>query len=259
MFGIQRRLEKDLRRLGVEEGMSLMVHSSLRKIGANVENGAEAVIETLLDLIGPRGTLIVPTITGNVRPDQPVFHVEYTPSTVGYLTNVFRMREDAVRSLHPVHSVAAIGPLAEYFTTGHLAANTPWSPETPYGRIVRDENCSILFLGVNLDYNSCFHALEIEARLPGMHTASNTTLHIIDKSGREHTVEHHWHDKTERFFADMEGLLSQGGCLNVGRTARGVSRLVQSVPMRSIILDLLNSEPWLMTRPPEKNDFVWEP
>lgn len=254
-----RALLADLEALGVEPGMNLMVHSSLRAIGP-VEGGAEAVLEVLLRAIGPGGTLMMPTVSGSVRPDQPVFHPDHTPSTVGYLTNLFRVQPGVLRSRHPVHSIAAGGPRAGFFTGGHSEANTPWSPETPFGRMMRDDDCALLFLGVGLNYNSCFHALEIEARLPGMHTAWSTGLVVVEADGATRRVEHHWHDaRTKRYFADSEHLLRDRGCLAWGRTGRGVSRLVRAVPMRRVILELLAGEPWLMTRPPEDNDFIWEP
>ena len=253
------QLLRQLRELGVEFGMNLMVHSSLRTIGP-VEGGAEGMIDTLLEAIGPDGTLMMPSITGNVTATQPVFHAEHSPSTVGYLTETFRRRPGAVRSLHPVHSVAALGPQAEHFTRDHLAANTPWSPATPFGRMLCDANCNILFLGVNLTYNSCFHALEIEARLPGMHTAEGSILYVVTGDGTTHEVVHHWHDpRTKRYFADMEGILHDSGCLQWGRTGLGISRLVQAAPMREVILGILAEEPWLMTRPPADNTFIWEP
>jgi len=50
---------EDLKRLGVREGVDLLVHSSLRRTGP-VEGGADAVIDGLLEAIGPNGTLLAP-------------------------------------------------------------------------------------------------------------------------------------------------------------------------------------------------------
>jgi len=161
-------IESQLRRLGLQAGMNLLVHSSLRRVGP-VEGGAEAIIDCLLRLLGPDGTLMMSTVSGNVNREQPVFHVQETPSTVGTLGNVFRRRPGAIRSLHPVHSVVAMGPKAEFFTAGHLEARTPWSPDSPYGKLMRNHG-HILFLGTNFTCNTCIHALEIEARVPGLHT-----------------------------------------------------------------------------------------
>ena len=50
-------LTADLRRLGVRPGDLLMVHSSLRRLGP-VVGGAAVVVQSLLDAVGPGGTLL---------------------------------------------------------------------------------------------------------------------------------------------------------------------------------------------------------
>src|SRR6266700_5977966 len=55
-------LAEDLRRIGVEGGMTLIVHSSLRSLGW-VCGGAVAVVQALMDVITPEGTLALPTHT----------------------------------------------------------------------------------------------------------------------------------------------------------------------------------------------------
>lgn len=64
-------LMRDLVSLGLPEGGTVMVHSSLRSIGT-VEGGADTVVEALLQCLGPEGTLVVPTFTF-ASPGQPGF------------------------------------------------------------------------------------------------------------------------------------------------------------------------------------------
>ena len=57
-------LAHDLRELGVTAGMILEVHSSLSSLGW-VCGGPVAVVQALLDVVTPTGTLVMPTHSGD--------------------------------------------------------------------------------------------------------------------------------------------------------------------------------------------------
>jgi aminoglycoside 3-N-acetyltransferase len=105
-------LVQDFRRLGVPRGGLLMMRSSLRSIG-HVNGGAETVVDALLEVLGPAGTLVVPTFTDEIAMDPNfVFDPLNTPSLVGAISEAARRWPGARRSLHGWHSIAAMGPLA---------------------------------------------------------------------------------------------------------------------------------------------------
>ena len=58
-------LAQDLSALGVTPGMTLIVHASLARIGL-VVGGAPAVIHALMDVLGPDGTLVMPSFSGGL-------------------------------------------------------------------------------------------------------------------------------------------------------------------------------------------------
>jgi aminoglycoside 3-N-acetyltransferase len=109
-------LKRDLEALGVRRGGVLLVHSSLSSLGF-VAGGAHTVIGALRMALGPEGTLVVPTHTWD-RPGRGdfAFDVRSTPSCVGVISETFRAMPEAIRSLHPTHSVAAVGPMARDLT-----------------------------------------------------------------------------------------------------------------------------------------------
>jgi len=55
-------LSSDLRALGVRPGDLVLAHSSASNLGF-VVGGAQAIVQALLDVIGPDGTLVVPAHT----------------------------------------------------------------------------------------------------------------------------------------------------------------------------------------------------
>src|SRR3954468_14214842 len=104
-----------------------MMHWSMGSLGF-VAGGTQAVVTALLDVLGPDGTLVVPTHMpencdpagwGNppvpadwwpiIRSGSPGFDPRRTPSRwMGVLPETVRMWPGAVRSDHPYVSCAAI-------------------------------------------------------------------------------------------------------------------------------------------------------
>ncbi|MBR2021213.1 MAG: AAC(3) family N-acetyltransferase [Clostridia bacterium] len=80
-------------KLGIKDGDSVIVHSSLKSLGY-VEGGADAVIDGFLEAVGKDGTLIFPTLCSqDWKHVYENWHMD-APSDVGYITNVFRKREN---------------------------------------------------------------------------------------------------------------------------------------------------------------------
>jgi len=102
-------IKSALSALGVRPGELALVHSSLKAFG-RVENGADTVIDALLEVLGPEGTLVLPTFTLSFQPlEKIIFDTVNSKSEVGIITEVFRRRPGVLRSTHLVHSVAASG------------------------------------------------------------------------------------------------------------------------------------------------------
>jgi aminoglycoside 3-N-acetyltransferase len=148
-------LVADLRALGVEKGMDLMVHSSLSAIGA-VQGGADAVVDALLSAVGPRGTLLMPSF--NHRAAQ-VFNPQTTPTTNGAIPDCLWRRPEAVRSMHPTHAVAAIGPQAQAYCAEHLDVGI-WDQRSPIGKLVHGGGY-ILALGTTHMTSTAYHVAEM--------------------------------------------------------------------------------------------------
>ena len=151
----RRELVRDLRRLGVAPGMDLMVHSSLAAIGL-VEGGAETVVDALLQAVGKRGTLLVPSFNHRAA---TVFNRLTTPTTNGAIPDALWRRPQAERSMHPTHAVAAIGPRASDYCHRHLEAGI-WAPESPIGKLVHGGGY-ILALGTTHDTSTAYHVAEL--------------------------------------------------------------------------------------------------
>ena len=115
---------RDIHTLDLDPHGTVMIHSSCKAIGL-VEGGAHTVLDAWCDFYR-EGLLIFPTHTWDrVGKEHPVFDSRRDPSCVGILSELFRQRPGVVRSLHPTHSVAALGKDAREYTAGEEKAVTP--------------------------------------------------------------------------------------------------------------------------------------
>ena len=149
-----------LHALGVQPGDLVQVHSSLSAFG-RVENGAETVVDALLQAVGPEGTVMVPTFNHGA---EELFDLHTSPSTNGAVTNALRLRPEAYRSLHPTHPTAALGPLAELLTRDHLPAGT-FGLTSPLGKLAAMGG-KVLLLGVGMNTNTMAHIGETVYGVP---------------------------------------------------------------------------------------------
>ena len=176
-----------LRRVGLQRGDSVMVHTSLGKIGY-VCGGAQAVIEALIEVVGEDGTIMMPAQswknldpeTGvhwdadeadwdGIRENWPAYQKAITPTnTMGAVAEMFRSWPGAVRSDHPARSVAAWGKNAEYLTKNHDLSDI-FGDRSPIGKLYELDG-KVLLIGVDYDKNTSIHLADVRAEYPGKHT-----------------------------------------------------------------------------------------
>ena len=178
-------LEEELTKAGIHPDDTVIVHSSMKKIGL-VDGGGDTVIDALMDYFR-NGLLVFPTLTYTLFHDydlhapvcrqclethpaghclarewvngHPEFHVNTTPSCVGLLPNLFRVRPQVVRSLNPSHSVAAAGKEAEAFIAGHEQGTTPCGKKSPWWKLYL-RRAKILHLGSPLSSSTFMHGVD---------------------------------------------------------------------------------------------------
>lgn len=176
------QLRQDLTALGVEQGDSLLVHSSMKALGTDLS--PEQVIACLQDALGPEGTLLMPALTyENVTGEHPVFSSAETPPCVGLLPRTFWKLPGVERSLHPTHSVCARGRLAHRLTVGHAIDDAAVGPHSPFMQLAVVGG-KLLFIGDILESCTFMHGVEDIVRPPWIRPAPPRT-YLVD--GRERT------------------------------------------------------------------------
>lgn len=239
-------LMKDLRGMGISAGDTLLVHTSLRKVG-ETENRANGVIEALTRVLGDDGLLVLPTLTYECSAaGDPLYDYRTTPALTGVLPNVFLTYPGVVRSLHPTHSVAAWGKDAEEFIKGHENFDTPCAKGSPWGKLA-ERNAKILFIGCTLRSNTFLHAVEEWHDYIGI-TPEAEMLYTIMPDGtrkevpsRRHTGNHNaWYEK-------IRPHLEAGNALTCGKFGNAECLLLDAVLTGEIAWKCLDSDPAYFT------------
>jgi aminoglycoside N3'-acetyltransferase len=172
----------------------LMVHSGYDRLLPMYTGKHQDILHELLEFCGKDRTLVFPTFVLGGRAVNPIdyfktrnFDAKRTPSEMGMLTEFFRRMPEAKRSLHPTHSIAAIGPLAEELTATHQLAPTPSGKGTPFEMMARRKTAIV---GFGVEYFRCLtqvHTAEdlVGDAFPVNFQKEQAPVNIVDATGKK--------------------------------------------------------------------------
>jgi aminoglycoside 3-N-acetyltransferase len=241
-------LATDLRALGLAPGLTVLMHSSLRALGW-VVGGAEAVVEAVLSVLGPEGTLVVPSFsTYRTDPHRwhhppvpeswwPVIRAEmpaYDPRTsstrhMGAIADCVLRWPGVRRSGHPHISFAAIGPRRDDIVGTHpLAFST--GDTSPLARLY-DLDGYVLLLGVGHGNNTSLHLAEYRASWPGRRTYTEGAAVLVD--GRREWVTFEDLLTSDEDFPEVGAAFEAAHpeAVRVGQVGAGTARLLRQRPL----------------------------
>ena len=239
-----------LRRLGVSLGDHLLVHSSLSSFGS-VEGGADAVVDALLDVVGPQGTVMMPSFESS----DSVFDPATSETALGAVPAALWKRPGALRSPHPLASVAAIGGKASWLIEGHVDAVTAHGEGTPYHKLA-DIGGKVVLLGVDQDRSTFLHTAEAMAQLPYLRPQEGS---YRDADGR--VVQKIWQlfPGPHRSFIGLQAWLEERGLTRKTAIGTCVAQAMECRALLDALLARLRSEPGLfLTDNPNLPDGIWQ-
>lgn len=172
-------LKKDIISLGIKKDDFIHIHSSLKSVG-DIEGRGDTLLDVFMDYLGEEGMLSLPTHTGG---SGSVVDLNMTPSYLGVLPNLFRVRNGVARSAHASHCISAFGKRSEEFTQGDEKCASPCPAEGCYSKLL-DWDAKILLIGVTLTCNTFFHFIEetsVEGKAPWL--TEGCPVKIIKQNG----------------------------------------------------------------------------
>lgn len=174
------RLAKDLKQLGLTPGKVVMLHVSVKAIGWIV-GGPDMVIQALLDLLSPKGTLMMlagwedsPYELSSWPEEKQKAYLEECPPfdpcrSPAYrkwsiLSEYLRTWPRACRSNHPDSSFVTVGSLARWITENH-PLQYGYGPGSPLAKLCEAKG-KVLILGAPISSITLLHYAEHMTRIP---------------------------------------------------------------------------------------------
>jgi aminoglycoside N3'-acetyltransferase len=230
-----------LHALGVDRGGVLLVHTSFRAVRP-IQGGPSGLIEALRAVLGPDGTLVMPSWTGDdERPFDPA--TTAAAADLGVAADTFWRGPGVVRSVHPF-AFAAAGPQARRITADALPL-PPHRPESPVGR-VHELDGQVLLLGVDHDADTTLHLAEFLADVPYRIPKHCTIL----QGGRQVRVDYWENDHCCGRFTLTDEWLRTRGLQAEGIVGHARARLARARDIVEVALEQLTNDPLIFLHPP---------
>lgn len=124
----------------------LMVHSSLNEMVPMYIGSPNKLLSLLISYCKKNNiTLAAPTFFSGSNWEakeyyengKHIFDVNKSFSQMGILTELLRRTPDVKRSIHPTHSICALGPLADELTGTHHLSDSTFGQGTPFSTVLK--------------------------------------------------------------------------------------------------------------------------
>ena len=185
----------ELKKTGLKKGDSVIVHSSLSRIGF-LQNGADTLIDAFLEVIGKGGLLVMPAFSAlnyDESKKMYVFDVKKTPAYTGTVPETLRKRKNVFRSISPTHSLIAYGKKAKWFAEGHEKCDNPYGKEGTFYKLM-ELDAKIFLIGVDQLANSSIHIVEDSfKKFPFKVWTEKSKVLVILQNGSQKTIYARWH------------------------------------------------------------------
>lgn len=164
-------------------------------------------IRSIVSAVQPEGTVVMPAFpfdgtSFEYLERHPTFDVKKSPARTGLLCEIFRRSFAPIRSLHPTHSVLALGPRAKGIVGDHHRSRTPFDQHSPWHRLY-ELNAWDVNVGLSLQRLAITHCHYFEERLESkldlpLYWPEAFKAKVRDEHGGETSVQAYAHHPASR-------------------------------------------------------------
>ena len=209
-----------MERFGIRRDDKVTMHTSLKAIGP-IENGAEGLLDALREYLCD-GLLLIPTHTWmEIAQKRYYYDPKITPPCIGVLPQIAAFHPDAVRSLHPTHSMAVFGKGAAEYVSREKDFSTAGGADNCLSRLY-DEHGKILLVGVGLESNTYLHCMDERLQIPNRTNETAIPITIRDRDGSTFVAQFHSHKvkgltlSVSAYYPNLEKPFAHLGALTYG-------------------------------------------
>jgi aminoglycoside 3-N-acetyltransferase len=234
------------RKVGLNAGDIVLVHSSFNSLGG-VEGGPQAVIDALLDVLTPEGTLIMPTFNFGFNQGEP-WDVQKTPSKMGVLTELVRLNPESRRVFHPFYSFAILGKLKDELAS--VRYKDSYGPDSIFARL-RKLDGKIMIIGLSYNHSmTFFHHVE-QTQGVDYRFIKKFTGEVTDEAGRTYTDTFTMLvrdlDKGVQTAVDpMGAMLEKHGIVSIGKIGNADVKLMKANDVFRVTVEEMKQNPHLL-------------
>lgn len=247
-----------LKEMGVTYGHVVFVQSNLLHFinAARIvtpKKLPELILDCLLEAVGDRGTVVMPSFTTDCARKGLPFDLYYTPSDSGSFVEHLRKMQGTLRSLHPVNSVIAFGFLAESITKNVSLGSYSW--DSPFDRMASCDTI-ILCMGMTANLSNSFsHYAETRANLPYLY---NKMLEYIPVSIDRVPIYKKFYMTVRYIDFDIvpdrsrhDKVMRQSGFMQFAQWGGGAFRAIKLKDYLNILMRQMKDDPFfLLSHPP---------
>ena len=245
-------IKTELFELGIKSGDIVFIAADLMLVGYYAGSREKTIsfwLDTLLDCVGPDGTLIIPAYTKSFprwRKDPKCIFSPNSETTSGPLSTAFSNHPGVIRSSHPTNSCFGIGPKAKLVLRDHDESAPSY---LPYQRIISLGGKNLMLGAIS------------DSRLAPMAIhAAQEHLGITRRNWQGGLVQSYYlNSKNEKKLftrKDVGGCTSFGyktighhlvsRAINIGKVGRGLAAYIDCSKSFQLICNVYNEQPSLL-------------
>ena len=180
------KLKDIAKSFGLQTGDKVMISSDVKRLLYDCVTHEDNVdmnllLDSVIDIIGPSGTLLIPTFNWDFCKGIP-FDYHKTPCKTGSIGKAALKREDFKRTKHPIYSFAIWGKDKEKLCT--IDNKSSFGADSVFG-YCKDHNVKNLFIDVECQHSFTFvHYVEEQVGVSYRYL-KDFTAGYIDENGTE--------------------------------------------------------------------------